>query len=93
MIKNEAGRESANATLDAIINAARINATAETLVSPDCFHDVFRRHSASADVIFTGLQIPEDGDETIFYNQINALLEDMPTTIMVNSTGKADLFA
>ncbi len=93
VIGDEAGRESSQEAVQSLIEAARIRAEACVIVSTEPFREVFHRHSAKADVVFLGLQPPDVAASLETYRHLNTLLEPMPTTILVRSSGEADLFA
>ena len=92
VIGDAAGRASSRQALRELIEAARIRAEPRVIVSTESFSDVFRTHSAKADVIFLGIQPSEDETSAQLYGRISELLKDMPTTILVHSSGEADLF-
>jgi amino acid transporter len=92
VIGDAAGRESSRQAIRELIEAARIRAEPRIIVSTEQFNDVFRSHSANADVIFLGIQHSDDVTSAQLYSRISELLKDMPTTILVHSSGEADLF-
>ena len=93
VIKDAAGRESSRQAVRKLVEAARIRAEPRVIVSAEPFSEVFRSHSAKADVVFLGLQPAEDESGGHLYRRVSELLTDMPTTILVHSSGEADLFA
>lgn len=93
VIGDEAGRESSRKAVHSLVEAARIRAEACIIVSTEPFLEVFRRHSAKADVVFLGLQPTGDESSLEVYHRLNDLLESMPTTVLVRSSGEADVFA
>jgi hypothetical protein len=93
VIGDEAGRESSGDAVRSLIEAARIRAEACVIVSTEPFEEVFHRHSAKADVVFLGLQPPGEDSSLEAYRHLNDLLEPMPTTVLVRSSGEADVFA
>jgi len=93
VIRDEAGRESSDEAIASLIEAARIQAEPRVLVSADPFPTVLQRHSCDADVIFLGMQHSEGESSLDLYQRTSGLLERMPTTILVHSTGEADAFA
>jgi len=93
VIRDAAGHESSMQAVRSLIEAARIRAEASVLVSTDSFAEILRRHSADADAVFLGLQVMEDEFSIDSYDKLTALLEPMPTTILVHSSGEADVFA
>ena len=93
VIKDAAGRESSRQAVRKLVEAARIRAEPRVIVSAEPFSEVFRSHSAKADVVFLGLHPSEDESAAQLYRRVSELLTDMPTTILVHSSGEADLFA
>jgi amino acid transporter len=92
VIGDAAGRDSSRRAIRGLIEAARIRAEPRIIVSAEPFSDVFRSHSAKADTVFLGIQHSEDETSAQLYGRISELLKDMPTTILVHSSGEADLF-
>ncbi|MBN1360155.1 MAG: hypothetical protein JW993_06165 [Sedimentisphaerales bacterium] len=92
-IRDTAGYESSREAVMSLIEAARIRAEAEVIVSTDPFPQVFRRHSGGADVVFLGMQPSENETHAELYERLDALLAPMPTTILIHSSGEADVFA
>jgi hypothetical protein len=94
LVRDAAGRESSRQAIRSLVENARIRAEARVVVSQDPFAMVFKNHSAKADVIFMGIHAPEDGDDLVkFYRETSQLLKELPTTILVHSSGEADVFA
>lgn len=93
VVKDAAGRDSSRRAVRELIEAARIRAEPRVIVSAEPFSDIFRSHSAKADVVFLGLNPSEDESAGQLYHRVGDLLTDMPTTILVHSSGEADLFA
>ncbi len=93
VIGDAAGRESSRQAIRKLVEAARIRAVTRLIVSTEPFSDVFRNHSAKADVIFLGFQPSKEESAGNLYSRLSDLLSDMPTTILVHSSGEADLFA
>jgi amino acid transporter len=82
----------AYAELKSLMESARMSkAKIEIIVSADPFPEIFRRTSDRATAILLGFGIPEDNDAELFHRWFSSLLTDMPTTLMVHSTGEADL--
>jgi len=92
VIRDAAGRDSSRQAVRKLVEATRIRAVPRVIVSAEPFGDVFRSHSAKADVIFFGMQPSEDETSAQLYSRISDLLADMPTTILVHSSGEADVF-
>jgi len=90
LIPDEAGRASSRQVLEDLIHNARIPAQALVVVSSDPFSQVLRTHSADADLVFLGLPYQDQENVIINYRHLNLVLEKMPTTILVRSSGEAD---
>ncbi|OHB63385.1 MAG: hypothetical protein A2168_01955 [Planctomycetes bacterium RBG_13_50_24] len=92
VIRDAAGRDSSRQAVRRLVEATRIRAESRVIVSTEPFCDVFRSHSAKTDVIFLGIEPSENETSTQLYSRISDLLADMPTTILVHSSGEADVF-
>lgn len=93
VISDAAGRESSRQAVSSLIEATRIQAEPRVIVSSEPFAEVLSSHSAKSDVVFLGLQPAEGVPSIDMYHRINDLLENAPTTILVHSSGEADVFA
>ncbi|HOP47494.1 MAG TPA: amino acid permease [Desulfobacteraceae bacterium] len=91
LIQDEAGRNPAAEALRVLIDAARVNAEAEVLVSDVPFAEVLHRHSKDASLVMLGFNVPEEADAETFCNTFGNLLSELPTTLLVCSSGEADL--
>ena len=76
-----------------LIDAARIRAEPHVIVSSDPFRDVLQSHSAKSDAVFLGIQPSDDEPPVELYRRLDLLVEHMPTTVLVYSSGEADVFA
>jgi hypothetical protein len=93
LIRDAAGRESSRQAIRSLIERARLPAEARVVVSTDPFETVLTSHSSKADVVFMGIQPLEDGqDPEQYFQQTTKILKHLPTTIMVHSSGEADVF-
>lgn len=93
LIQDEAGLQPATEALKQLIDAARIDAKTEVVVSKEPFHEVLKTHSKDASVVFIGFNVPEESEAWEFQQRYEEIIVDLPTTLMVCSSGKADLFA
>ncbi len=93
MIHNEEGREPATLALKEMIDAARIDADAQVIVSDAPFKDVLHRHSSDASVVFLGFILPEEDDASQFQSRYEEMLTELPTTLLFCSSGETDLMA
>lgn len=93
VIEDAAGRKSSREAVKSLIDAARLRAEPQVIVSSDPFCDVLQSHSARSDVVFLGIQPSDDEPPIELYRRVDQLVEHMPTTILVHSSGEADVFA
>jgi amino acid transporter/nucleotide-binding universal stress UspA family protein len=93
LIPDTAGRESSSKTIRALVEASRIRAETRVVVSDEPFSEVIKTHSANADLVFMGIQKQNEEDPVMLHQRTNAVLAELPTSILVCSSGEADLFA
>ncbi|MDY6951142.1 MAG: amino acid permease [Thermodesulfobacteriota bacterium] len=91
VVGKEAGRAAATRALDALSRAARISADVEIVVSEQPFKEVLKAYSHDAAVVFLGFQIPDGPDMESFPKRYSELAEGLPTTLLIYSSGEADL--
>jgi len=91
VVEKEAGRKLATQALQELCNGARISADVEVVVSEKPFGEILREHSLDAAVVFLGFQVPDEGDMQAFPRRYTALAEGLPTTLLVYSSGEADV--
>ena len=91
VVGKEAGRAAATRALDALCRAARISADVEIVVSEQPFVEVLKPYSHDAAVVFLGFQVPDGPDMESFPKRYSALTEGLPTTLLIYSSGEADL--
>jgi hypothetical protein len=94
LIQDEAGREPAREALEELINNARLDAEVDLVVSEDPFPKVLERHSSDASVVILGFKIPEESEGEAFRFQMyfERMISPLPTTLLVSSSGEADVF-
>ena len=93
MIQNEEGREPATHALKEMVEAARIDADVQVIVSESPFKDVLHRHSSDASVVFLGFILPDEEEAEQFQSRYEEMLSGLPTTLLFCSSGEADLMA
>jgi len=93
VVNSSEERSRAYGELKQLIEAARMDISIEIIFSEDNFPNLLRKHSASAAVIFMGFQADANTDAIRFQESFGTLLEGMPTTILIQSTGEADLLS
>lgn len=90
---DDAGREPAREALKGIVRAGRIEADVVVMVAEEPFENVLYQYSREADVVFLGFNPPDESEAPAFHARFTALTEHLPTTILVSSSGEADLLA
>ena len=95
LIEDEAGREPSREALQELLNKARIDAHVEVLVSGDPFPQVLKRHSGDASVVILGFKVPQESDSEAFRFQMyfERMLSELPVTLLISSSGEADVLA
>ncbi len=79
--------------LGTLVEAARLDAEINVVDLRGSFKETLTDHSADASVVFMGFEVPKAEDMENFYSNFNSLFEELPTTLLINSTGEADLLA
>ena len=94
LIEDEAGRQPSREALEELVNHARLGADVDVIVSKDPFPIVLQRHSSDATVVILGFKIPEEREEEAFRFQMyfERMTSQLPTTLLVSSSGEADVF-
>jgi len=94
LIEDEAGREPSKEALEELVDHARLEGSVEVIVSEDPFTKVLERHSADASVVILGFKVPEEREEEAFRFQMyfERMISPLPTTLLVSSSGEADVF-
>ncbi len=93
MVENAEGREPAEKALVELAREARLEVTPEVVVSSGPFTGVLREQSGGATCVFLGFEIPGEEDREARHRATSAMLEGLPTTILVNSRGGEDVTA
>jgi hypothetical protein len=91
LIQDEAGRQPAGDALKELLEAARVDATVDVLVSEAPFKEVLHRHSGDASLVFLGFNVPDENAAGQFQQYFDEMLSELPTTLLVCSSGEVDL--
>ncbi|MBW1814444.1 MAG: hypothetical protein JRJ39_12480 [Deltaproteobacteria bacterium] len=70
-----------------------MTATSKAVVSKKQFKDIVFKESKDASAVFLGFRLPPIEEASSFYATYKEYIEKLPTTILVCSSGDADLFA
>lgn len=92
-IRNNNSAEETSFELESLIENARIKATVKIIVSEQNFSSILKENSSDASIIFLGFDIPEPSEILAFQSSVDEMLKDMPTTMLISSTGDADLLS
>lgn len=77
--------------LQELIAASRMNIAIKIIISKDPFPEILRTYSRDATALFMGFNIPSTEKAHLFHASYSKLLKGLPTTLLVHSTGEADL--
>ncbi len=91
LIRDEAGRKPATEALEKLLDTARVAGEAAVIASEDGFAEVLHRHSMDASVVLMGFNVPTISASREFQGRFDAMLEGLPTTLLVCSSGEADI--
>ena len=81
----------AHSELKALIDSSRMNIAIKVFCSREPFDSLLHTHSKNATVIFMGFEVPDESTADSFQQAMSSLLHGLPTTLLVRSTGEADL--
>lgn len=76
-----------------ILEAARIPAESKVPVSDQPFPEVLKQHSQNANLVMLGFTPPPEEFQEGMHEAMDKMLAEMPTTMLVYSSGEADLMA
>jgi amino acid transporter len=86
--------QQARSELTSLMAAARMeNANVAVIVAEQDFSATLHKHSADATLVFLGFRFPTLETASAFQERFSVLLDGMPTTMLVHSTGEADLMS
>ena len=84
--------EAATAQLENLLQAARLDADIEVVPKGD-FKSCLSEYSGDADVVFLGFSPPNDDAAAQWHHTYSDFVSGLPTTLIVCSSGEADLFS
>jgi amino acid transporter len=79
--------------LNELIKAGRVDAEAKVIVSDETFEKTLRKESSDAAILFLGFMPLADDKAEKAFEFLDTILEGMPPTFLVASSGEADLLA
>jgi amino acid transporter len=92
MLEGGETMEEAEEELEALIDAARLEADYKVVEAGD-FKQRLKETSSDADCVFLGFTPPSDEHAEAFHAAYTDFVEDLPTTLIVCSSGEADLYS
>jgi len=83
----EEDREFMLKALEEMINEVRIKAEAKIIIKPKdkSVTDIIQEHSANANIVFLGLNLPQEGEEENYIESLKANSDGLKTTIFVRN--------
>jgi hypothetical protein len=90
VIPNEEGKTEVLKHLEALAADSRIEVETEVFVSEQPIH-VIGKKSRDAAFVFLGFELPREGQEGRFYQQMERFTERIPRAILVSSIGNVKL--
>ncbi len=90
VVPNEAAAQAAEVNLVNLTDSLRIGAKSEIILAEDRpFNDILRQSSASADLVFLGLALPDENMPE-YYRTLQKRIADLPPTILVLAAENLD---
>ena len=93
VVREKESHDQAHAELKTLLDASRMSAGIAVIDSGRPCQEALHDYSRDATVVFLGFEIPPVEKSAEFQRLFTGLLEGLPTTLLVNSTGEADLLA
>lgn len=90
VVDSEEGKEDVLRHLNSLAVDSRIEVKTEVFVS-DHPHHVIGKQSQKSAVVFLGFELPEEGREGKFYQQIEKFTERIPRALLISSIGNMKL--
>ena len=90
IVADEAAEDDVLNHLNELASTARIKATTQVIVSKDAIATIGLQ-SRNSSIVFLGFGMPEEGLESAFYQNLEALSDRLPRCMFVNSTGDMKL--
>ncbi len=86
--------EGAHQELETLMNSARMeSAEIKVIIAENDFSTTLHKHSGNASLVFLGFRFPDEESAPTFQQRFTRLLDNMPTTMLIHSTGEADLLS
>ncbi len=83
----------ASREIEALLEAARLDADFKILEFSSSFKSLLEEASGDADLVLLGFQPPKLENADAFHKQYENITENLPTTLIISSSGEADLMS
>jgi hypothetical protein len=90
VVPNEEGKAEVLKHLKSLAEESRIPVEARVFVSAHTHH-VIGKQSRDAAIVFLGFELPREGQERPFFQQMEKFTQRIPRAVLVNSTGNMKL--
>ncbi|GAG13642.1 unnamed protein product, partial [marine sediment metagenome] len=91
IVREEADARAAQKSLEKLLVEARVKAEVKVICSQEKPPHVIQQESMDADLVFLGMESPPMGWEETFMEKMGGFLKGLPNTILVKSSGRANL--
>jgi len=91
IVREEADAREAKKHLERLLVDARVKAEVKIICSHEKPPGVIQQESMDADLVFLGMESPPMGWEEAFMEKMGGFLRVLPNTILVKSSGRANL--
>lgn len=91
VVKDSSEKETAEASLAALMEEARMSMQLEAIVSEEPVRDVIADHSSDAGLVFMGFSTPDMKAFSEYIERNTEFFGKMPTTLLVHSNGDVNL--
>lgn len=85
---NDFARQNTERYLEAMLKDIRIEAECDVFLKPDDLNisELIQSRSATADAVFLGLAVPEEGEEMAYVERLETLAGDLPVVFFVKNS-------
>lgn len=91
VVPTEKARQASLDELKRLIESARLDAQIHVIMTDKPFKQTLYEYSHKSTVVCMGFRIPDESEAGRFQSSFDDLLQGLPTTLLVHSTGEADL--
>lgn len=90
VVPNQAAAQAAESNLTNLTDSLRIGAKSEIILAEGRpFNDILKQSSATADLVFLGLALPDE-DMISYYQVLQERIADLPPTVLVLAAENLD---